>query len=108
MEVPLPEDYELNGKSLIPYLTGKEDTHRDWIYSFLFERQTIRGELVLRDMNGNWWDVSAEPADHDSYPKITDWNAVSDGHRTERDEMLAILPWFDKHKTEHDAPNFKK
>ena len=104
MEVQIPADYELNGKSLVPYLTGNEDTHRDWIYSFLFERQTIRGELVLRDMNGDWWDVSVEPEDLDSYPKITDWNMVSESHQLERDQLLKILPQFDKHATEHDAP----
>ena len=102
--VELPADYEINGKSLLPYLTTKQQTHRDWIYSFLFEKQMIRGHKVLMDLNGDWWDVSNEPADLDSYPKITDWGSVSEAHREEREMLLNILPRFDKHETEHDAP----
>lgn len=102
--VELPADYEMDGKSLLPYLTTDAKTHRDWIYSFLFEKQTIRGQKVLKDLNGDWWDVSKEPADLDSYKKITDWGAVSEAHREERERLLKILPRFDKHETEHDAP----
>jgi arylsulfatase A-like enzyme len=102
--VELPADYEINGTSLLPYLTGRAPTHRDYIYTYLFEKQAIRGHKVLMDLNGDWWDVSEEPADLDNYPEITDWYAVSEAHRVERDELLKILPQFDKHATEHDAP----
>ncbi|MEX0330058.1 MAG: sulfatase-like hydrolase/transferase [Puniceicoccaceae bacterium] len=102
--VDLPDDYEINGKSLIPYLTANQTTHRDWIYSFLFERQMIRGHHVLRDLNGDWWDVSNEPADLDSYPKITDWESLPDAHIKERELLEKILPRFDKHATGHGAP----
>jgi arylsulfatase A-like enzyme len=102
--VELPADYEINGESLLPYLTGQDPTHRDWIYTYLFEMQAIRGQKVLMDLNGDWWDVSEEPADLDDYPEITDWNAVSETHRDEREQLLEILPRFDKHATEHEAP----
>jgi arylsulfatase A-like enzyme len=102
--VKLPTNYAINGKSLLPYLTADAQTHRDWIYSFLFEKQMIRGHKVLMDLNGDWWDVSNEPADLDSYPKITDWEAVSEAHRKERHRLQIVLPKFDKHATEHDAP----
>ncbi|MGE4490672.1 MAG: sulfatase-like hydrolase/transferase [Kiritimatiellales bacterium] len=102
--VQLPDDYEINGKSLVPYLTTDQTTHRDWIYSFLFEKQLIRGYKVLRDGNGDWWDVENEPADMDSYPKITNWEKVSPAHRKEKKMLEEILPRFDKHDSEHDAP----
>jgi arylsulfatase A-like enzyme len=102
--VELPADYEINGTSLLPYLTGQQPTHRDWIYTYLFEKQAIRGQKVLMDLNGDWWDVSGAPADLDSYAKITDWSTVSETHHKERKHLLKILPQFDKHGTEHDAP----
>jgi arylsulfatase A-like enzyme len=101
----LPDDYELNGTSLIPYLMGETDEHRDWVYSYLYEKQLIRGHKVLRDGNGDWWDVETDPADYDSYPKIRDWDSVSEEHRNERDRLHQILPVFDKHATEHGAPS---
>lgn len=102
--VDLPADYAINGTSLLPYLTTDEQTHRDWIYSFLFEKQMIRGQKVLMDLNGDWWDVSVDPADLDSYSQITDWSTASAAHRDERAQLLGILPQFDKHARGHDAP----
>ena len=58
----------------------------------------------MKDGKGKWWDVSAEPDDLISFPEIKDWNVVSDAHRNERDALLAILPQFNLHETEHDAP----
>lgn len=59
----------------------------------------------MRDGKGKWWDVQSEPADLISFPQIKDWSAVSPQHRAERDKLNAILPRFDLHSTEHDAPS---
>jgi arylsulfatase A-like enzyme len=100
----LPANYEINGESLVPFLFGDQPTHREWLYAYKGPMQIIRGSHVLRDGNGKWWDVSARPADLISFPRIDDWSTVSDAHRAERKKLEAILPRFDKHKTEHDAP----
>ncbi len=106
--VEIPEDYEINGKSLVPYLTTDETEHRDWIYSYRSECQLIRGEYVLRDGYGVWHDVSGDPSDLISYPVITDWSKVSAKHRSEKKKLEAILPGFDKHQTEHNGPGGTK
>ena len=100
----IPANYELHGESFWPYLTDTNATHRDWIYAYKSALQLIRGNLVLKDGNDKWWDVSSIPADLISFPEITDWNAVSQGHRDERDMLQTILPRFDNYALERDPP----
>ena len=100
----LPDDYEINGKSLWPFLTTEKQTHRKWVYSYQGDKQLIRGNKVLRDGFGRWWNVEIDPDDLDSYPEITNWSTVSEQHLTERQKLEKILPDFDQHETEHDAP----
>ncbi|MEM9253759.1 MAG: sulfatase-like hydrolase/transferase, partial [Planctomycetota bacterium] len=102
-----PEDYELNGTSLVPFLFTDQPEHRDWIYAWQKDGQIIRGDLVLRDGTGRWWDVSEYPDDLISFPEITDWQSVSAEHRAERDELMKVLPRFDKFDTEYDAPSVR-
>lgn len=106
MNVRLPASYEVHGQSFWPYLTTESTATRDWIYAYKEHRQLVRGSYVMKDGNEKWWDVSgSEPTDLISYPEITDWNAVSQAHRDERDELLAsVLPAFDLHASEHDEP----
>ena len=98
------EDYEINGKSLVPFLYTDQPQHREWIYGYNGADQIIRGDLVMKDGKGRWWDVSAEPDELISFPEITDWDTVGDSHRAERDKLLAFFPQFNLHATEHDAP----
>ncbi len=102
MGTALPADYELHGESLWSFLTTDKETHRDWIYCYKNEKQLIRGDLVLKDGAGKWWDVSKTPADLITFPEITDWSSVSAAHRQERDELLAIQPRYANYETEHD------
>jgi len=102
--VPIPADYELHGKSLWPYLTATNAVHRDWIYSYKNGLQLVRGQRVMRDGSDKWWDVATQPPDLISFPQITDWNSVSQAHRDERDQLLAVLPEFDNYALEHDPP----
>ncbi|TXG38382.1 sulfatase-like hydrolase/transferase [Seonamhaeicola maritimus] len=102
--VTIPESYEVNGESLVPFLTTDKPKHREWIYGYHKETTLIRGDLVMKDGNNVWYDVSKEPADLISFPKIKDWTKVSEAHRKERDELQDIVPRFDYHATAHDAP----
>ncbi|CAM3334983.1 sulfatase-like hydrolase/transferase [Zobellia roscoffensis] len=102
--VEIPDSYEINGESLIPFLTTDKTTHREWIYGYHKETQIIRGNLVLKDGNNVWYDVSETPYDLISFPKIKDWSQVSVAHRKERDKLLKTIPTFNLHETQHDAP----
>ncbi len=45
--VKIPENYEIDGKSLKPFLTGKTDIHREWIYSVIGTTQLLRTKHYL-------------------------------------------------------------
>ncbi|MEM0965803.1 MAG: sulfatase-like hydrolase/transferase [Verrucomicrobiota bacterium] len=90
----IPEDYEYDGVSLVPFLFGDEARPREYIYSYRGRDQIIRGQHVMRDGNGRWWDVSEEPVDYHNYPQIKDWSSVPDTHREEREKLLEILPRY--------------
>lgn len=100
----LNSDYQINGESLVPFLFTDKPTHRDWIYGYSGKDQIIRGDLVMKDGRGKWWDVATNPDDLISFNQITDWSVVSAEHRSERDRLNEVLPQFDLHATEHDAP----
>ncbi|WP_139958989.1 sulfatase-like hydrolase/transferase [Flavicella sediminum] len=102
--VKIPDSYEINGESLLPFLTTKKEKHREWIYAYHKETQIVRGNLVMKDGNNFWYDVSKTPSNLISFPKIKDWNTVSAAHRKQRDELLQITPKYNLHETEHDAP----
>ncbi len=48
---PLPADREYDGVSLKDYLTGKTDTHREWIFSYLGHYRILRDKHWLLEMN---------------------------------------------------------
>ncbi len=100
----LPADYDVDGESLWPYLMSDKTTHRAWVYGYKGAHQIVRGEHVMKDGPGKWYDVSNEPGDLISYPVIRDWSAASDAQRAERDRLTAAIAPFDLHATEHDAP----
>ncbi|GAA4953202.1 hypothetical protein GCM10023314_28480 [Algibacter agarivorans] len=102
--VKIPETYEINGESLIPFLISDKKKHREWIYAYHKETQLIRGDLVLKDGNNVWYDVSENPSDLISFPVIKDWSTVSEAHRNERDELLMVTPRYNLHSIQHDAP----
>ena len=102
--VEIPENYEINGESLIPFLTTNKKSHRDWIYGYHKGTQIVRGDLLMKDGNNVWYDVSINPSDLISFPKITDWSKVSEKHRAQRDQLMEVIVDFDLHESEHDAP----
>lgn len=99
---PIPDNYEVHGESLWPYLTTEAQTHRDWIYAYRNDKTLIRGHKVMKDGNDQWWDVSEQPADLNSFPKITDWSSMPEAHRTEKATLEKVIPRFDNYHFEHD------
>jgi len=102
--VEVPQEYACNGQSLVSFLFTDQPKHRDWIYGYSREKQIIRGDLVMKDGNDRWWDVSQDPADLISFPEITSWDKVSAEHRAQRDKLELVLPEFDLFETQPDAP----
>lgn len=100
----LPYGYEINGKSLVPFLFSDTTTHRDWIYGYRDDQQIIRGKKVMRDGRGKWWNVNSTPEDLISFPMIKDWSKVSESHRLERDQLTSILPRFSQSAHGKNAP----
>jgi arylsulfatase A-like enzyme len=46
----LTEGYEFDGQSLKPFLTGKRDKHREWIYAYISGSQLLRTETHLLEV----------------------------------------------------------
>jgi arylsulfatase A-like enzyme len=53
----LPDGYEFDGRSMIPFLEGKTAMHRNWIYSYNAEYQMVRTRNICRDGMGFYWDT---------------------------------------------------
>ena len=104
--VDLPEDFEINGKSLVPFLFTEQKEHRDHVYGYRYGETIVQGKLVMKDGRDKWWDVSETPADLISFPQITDWTTVSEAHRAERDKLLETIKPYDIHKTAQHSPGF--
>ncbi|WP_162555812.1 sulfatase-like hydrolase/transferase [Reichenbachiella versicolor] len=104
--VKIPDDYEINGTSLYRYLFTNQKTTREWVYGYHKETQLIRGEYVLLDGRGNWYDVKGNPNDLISFTKIedADWASLSEEHRKEKAELEAIIPDYSQEKSGIDAP----
>lgn len=102
--VEIPDDYKIDGESMLPFLTNKNEAHRDFIYSYRSGCQMIRGNKVLRDGYGRWYDVSVEQADLNSYPEILDWSKVSAEFRAERDELVEKLKEYNLYGVERNGP----
>ncbi|MDC0584617.1 sulfatase-like hydrolase/transferase [Bacteroidales bacterium] len=102
--VEFPESYEINGESLIPFLTTKKPEHREWIYSYHKHMQLIRGKNVLIDGKGTMYDVSKYPDDLISFPVIKDMSTMSKAYQKEEDALRAILPKFSVENNGRNAP----
>ncbi len=102
--VEIPQDYKIDGQSMLPFLTTKKKEHRDYIYSYRSGCQMIRGSKLLRDGYGNWFDVTEEPEDLISYTQIQSWSSVSPEFIAERDLLEAKLDEYNKYDTERNGP----
>ena len=107
MGFEFPKDYDkLDGKSMWPYLTGKAEQHREYIYAMRIDAQMIRNDKVLRDGYGLWYDASKTPADYDSFVKITD--LPEGAHKAmllaEKAKLEPMLAQYDLYNTDSEAP----
>ncbi len=100
----IPCDYEVSGQSLVPFLTGEEETHREWVYSYKSNYQMMRGKAVMVDGKGTWYDVGERPSDLISYPKIQDWSKATPAQRKEKKVLLEQMKQYDVWETAHDGP----
>jgi arylsulfatase A-like enzyme len=51
-----PTDIKFDGKSQLPFLTGKTDTHRDWIYAYTGPVQVLRTKTHLLEARAPFYD----------------------------------------------------
>ncbi|GAA4239550.1 sulfatase [Postechiella marina] len=102
--VEIPKDYEINGESLMPFLTTKKKTHRDWVYGYKDNLQLIRGAKVLKDGLNKWYDVREYPLDLISFPEIKNWDNVPKDLVEERDALNLILPKYNTFKNNQHGP----
>ena len=108
MGFSFPEDYKLDGISLAPYLFGKQNTHRDWLYTYRGPEQFVRGKSLLKDGTNKWWDVSGNPADLTSYKEVKNWPEASQGLNEEKNQLIKVLPQYDLYYDEYNAPGVTK
>lgn len=107
MGYEFPEGYsKLDGKSLWPYLTGKDTRHRDQIYAMRLDAQMVRNSKVLRDGNGVWYDVNRRPGDYDSFTKLDDLpnGEYKDTLLAAREELMPVLKQHNLYNTDSEAP----
>ncbi|MGC6455574.1 MAG: sulfatase-like hydrolase/transferase [Coraliomargaritaceae bacterium] len=101
------DNYEVDGKSLVPFLFTDETEHRNWVYSYRGPEQLIRGQYVMRDGRGRWFDISKPTESLDNFTQIKDWNKVLEVHRAEYEKLREILPRYDLYFDEYDAPGLR-
>jgi len=46
----LPPGYEVDGRSLVPFLRGESDAHRDWIFSYIGGTRLVRSRTRLLEV----------------------------------------------------------
>jgi arylsulfatase A-like enzyme len=104
----VPDGYEIDGKSLKPFLTGRTDTHRDWIYSVIGTTQLVRTRRYLLEAvnpmlgtpQGRLYDCG-NGRDGKGYRKITNPSEAAK-IREVFDDILRKYPALDK-----DDPFFR-
>jgi arylsulfatase A-like enzyme len=102
--VKIPNSYEINGESLMPFLTTAKPEHRNWIYAYHKDLQLIRSKNVLIDGSGKTYDVTTYPDDLISFPVVKNTNSMSQKLKSEYQTLQTVLPRFDLHSSAHDAP----
>jgi hypothetical protein len=107
--VALPEGYEIDGRSLWPFLQGETDRHREWIYSYIATSQMLRTKRwlleavnpMLDSPRGRFYDCG-ENREGKGYKNVTDsTDPVVVAARKAFDEVLAQFP-----PVRRDHPHF--
>ena len=85
----LPDNYEFDGKSMMPFVSGKTSKHRDWVYSYNAEYQMVRTRNVCRCGMGFYWDTRGV-RDQEKY-RMIDMNKPDPALRKEIELIKAVL-----------------
>ena len=100
----VPEGYEFGGKSLVPFLSGKTDSHRDWIYGYISTSQVLRTKNYLLEVVNPMLGLpegrflyTGENRFREGYIRAENMQE----HQEARIEMLEILKQFDPITKEH-------
>jgi arylsulfatase A len=105
----LPEGYEVDGRSLKPFLTGDANSHRDWILSFIGGTRLVRSKTHLLEVVCPILDVPQGRFYH--------CGSSRDGHGYQRAEddptHAAVREWFESILSRHpgltaDHPAFTR
>jgi arylsulfatase A-like enzyme len=99
----LPDGYELDGRSLAPWLRGRAETHRRWLYSYLGTARMLRDRRWLLEAvdevydspRGRFYDCgdARDPRGYRLYREVTDSAEPEAREARERFETaLATLP----------------
>lgn len=68
---PQPENVSIDGRSLVPTLSGEPGVHRDWIFSYLHEMRILRDKRWLLEGDGRFFDCGDSRTSED-YKDVTD------------------------------------
>ncbi|MCK4921079.1 MAG: sulfatase-like hydrolase/transferase [Bacteroidales bacterium] len=100
----LPVGYEFGGQSLVPFLSGETDSHRDWIYGYISTSQLLRTKNYLLEVVNPMLGLpegrflyTGENRFREGYVRAED----SSEHQEARTEMLEILKQFKPIKEDH-------
>jgi arylsulfatase A-like enzyme len=91
----LPADYEADGHSFLPILTGEKEHVREWIFSFYKDSRFLRDTRWLLDGDGTFWDCG-DNRDEQGYIDVTS---------SQDPEVLASKARFDEILLELPAPD---
>ncbi len=97
---PLPEGRIIDGKSLVPYLEGRCETTREWIFSFIADRRILRTKRWLLEDNsplhyGRLYDCG-ESRDGSGYIEVTN---------SDDPEVLKVKEYFNDILEKLPAPH---
>lgn len=103
----LPEGYELDGQSMVPFLTGSSDGHREWITSYIATARMVRTKRwLLEGVDPVYGDPMGQLFDcgdaylRNEYQNVTASPEVR-GIREELEGLLENNPWPDL--SDHDV-----
>lgn len=108
--VPVPDDRPIDGVSLVPFLTGKSETTREWIFSFIADRRILRTKRWLLEDNsplhyGRLYDCG-DSRNGTGYKEVTNNNDPEVQKAKEYlNQLLEKLP---APKLDHEGPPTEK
>lgn len=97
----LPDGYTVDGKSMVPFLTGESDTHREWIVSYIATARLARTRDWLLEASDPVYGTAMGRLYYTGDAHLRkDYRPVDSSKagpiREMFDEILKNLPWPDK------------